>query len=93
MDILKKFQDAIKNFDFNSMMTTVISTIGAVNTEDITQSVFLLMTVATTFLQLINTYKKNVRENKLLELDYKQKEAEIHSIIIENRKAEMDIIK
>lgn len=93
MDILKKFQDAIKNLDFNSMMSTVISTMGAVNTEDITQYIFVLMTVATTILQLINTHNRNKRENKLLDLDYLKKEAEIKSIVIENAKAELELKK
>ena len=86
MDFFKKLQDLFKSNDFNTISTTVITTIGAINTDNFIQVVYVLIAVISTILQLYNTYKRNKTENKLLELDVELKIQEVLTKQIENDK-------
>ena len=81
MGPVERIKHAIFNLDLNQLLSSTLTAVLAVSTEDMLQVLFTTITVMTSILAAYNTHKRNKVEralknvelqDKQLELDYKR---------------------
>lgn len=81
MGPIERIKNAVFNLDLNQLLSSALTAVLAVSTEDMLQAIFTVMTVSTSLLAAYNTHKRNKVEralknvelqDKQLELDYKR---------------------
>jgi len=93
MEFLKNLREKLSNMDTNTFLASLVSTIGALSTSDITQIIYVISAITAQIFAMYLSYKKeNILRNQLLE-DIELKKEERRSLSLKNDSEEKRIKK
>jgi len=90
--MLDQLRLKLQNFNINTFLASVVSTVASATTEDYMSFVYFLIAVSTQMLTVYFALKKNANESSMQGIELELKREDLRSKRIDNDKKEKDVL-